>query len=73
MDYIQRVTASSPSLVEPLSKLGELFTRKLWHQLTEQLIDFLHNPTYAPLLNHAEFYEVSEKVAFGFLSRSYLR
>mmetsp|Transcript_15466 Transcript_15466/g.19791 ORF Transcript_15466/g.19791 Transcript_15466/m.19791 type:complete len:381 (-) Transcript_15466:184-1326(-) len=41
MDFIEKEVASSPDLADKYGKLGELYSRKLWHQLTEKLLEMI--------------------------------
>lgn len=63
MDYIDKLVDSQPRLVEPLSKLGDLFNRKLWHQLTDEVVAFLNNPTYVAAIQYDDFYTVRNRDA----------
>lgn len=63
MDYIDKLVDSQPRLVEPLSKLGDLFNRKLWHQLTDEVVAFLNNPTYVAAIQYDDFYTVRNRSA----------
>ncbi|KAL2268115.1 hypothetical protein VTJ83DRAFT_2961 [Remersonia thermophila] len=38
-----------PELAEPIYEFEELWERKLWHQLTNKLIDFFNHPGSAPV------------------------
>jgi hypothetical protein len=60
MDYIERAVTAQPALAEPLGKLGDLYNRKLWHQLTDSLLEVVKNPEYTGVLNLYELYEVRE-------------
>uniref|UniRef100_A0A7S2V5A0 PCI domain-containing protein n=1 Tax=Fibrocapsa japonica TaxID=94617 RepID=A0A7S2V5A0_9STRA len=41
MNFIEGQANSHPDLAEKYGKLGDLFTRKLWHQLTEEISAFV--------------------------------
>ena len=58
-DYIEKTIARVPALREVLTKLSDLHARKLWHQLTDELIVFLKDPSHSSQLDYAELYEVS--------------
>ncbi|KAL1838179.1 hypothetical protein VTJ49DRAFT_2960 [Mycothermus thermophilus] len=45
-----------PELAEPIYEFEELWERKLWHQLTNKLIDFFNHPGSAPV--RLPFYKV---------------
>jgi len=47
MDFINGAVALHPELTDKLGELGELFTRKLWHQLTDALEAFLSDRSNA--------------------------
>jgi 26S proteasome regulatory subunit N9 len=56
-EYIQTAIAAAPALQEPLSQLGDLHARKLWHQLTDALLAFLKDPSHAQQVDYRGLYE----------------
>jgi hypothetical protein len=58
MDYIEKTGQSHPDLVLPLARLGELYERKLYHQLTEEVVNFLKDPNHVGRLSYQDFYTV---------------
>lgn len=57
MEFIETRIAMYPDFVEIYEKLGNLYERRLWHQLTEILIEFTSNKKYHRDLNMVELYE----------------
>lgn len=57
MDYIAEQQAAHPDLREKLSNLGELYTQRLWHQLTDALMEFVSNPANKRDDNFHSMYE----------------
>jgi len=56
-EYIQTTIAAKPALHEPLSTLGDLHARKLWHQLTIALLSFLKDPNYVQQVDLRALYQ----------------
>ncbi|CAM9433882.1 unnamed protein product [Ascophyllum nodosum] len=44
MEYIEQKALQYPDMANKYTKLGELYSRKLWHQLTVALQDFVSDP-----------------------------
>jgi 26S proteasome regulatory subunit N9 len=44
--WIERTAAERPQLAAALAELGELYHRKLWHQLTVQLEHYIDQPEF---------------------------
>ena len=44
--WIEGAAAERPALAAPLAELGELYQRKLWHQLTVQLEQVIEQPEF---------------------------
>mmetsp|Transcript_61057 Transcript_61057/g.138110 ORF Transcript_61057/g.138110 Transcript_61057/m.138110 type:complete len:93 (+) Transcript_61057:67-345(+) len=57
MDHIEKSVLAYPELAERYSKLGELYDKKLWHQLTEALIEFVGDQGNRRGDNFIELYE----------------
>ncbi|CAM9658531.1 unnamed protein product [Ectocarpus sp. 8 AP-2014] len=47
MDYIEQQALQYPDMADKYNKLGDLFSRKLWHQLTVALLEFVSDPANA--------------------------
>lgn len=56
-DFLADQRDAAPEELQPLVlEFETLWERKLWHQLTNQLIEFFNNPTSAP--QRLQFYNV---------------
>jgi 26S proteasome regulatory subunit N9 len=56
-DFLAEQRDAAPEELQPLVlEFETLWERKLWHQLTNQLIDFFNNPGSAP--QRLQFYKV---------------
>ncbi|KAJ8032627.1 26S proteasome non-ATPase regulatory subunit 13 [Holothuria leucospilota] len=42
-----RKSGSSPNIATEWTEIEEMYTKKLWHQLTEKLLQFVKNPIFA--------------------------
>jgi 26S proteasome regulatory subunit N9 len=49
-DFLQKQADAAPDLAGEYSQMSDLFTRKLWHQLTLLLEAFVKLPAAAPHL-----------------------
>ena len=42
MDFVETQAQATPEVAEDLSALGELFSKKLYHELTTALLSLIH-------------------------------
>eukprot|EP00743_Colponemidia_sp_Colp-15_P001788 GILK01001951.1.p1 GENE.GILK01001951.1~~GILK01001951.1.p1 ORF type:complete len:412 (+),score=62.96 GILK01001951.1:17-1252(+) len=56
-DYLERQMSQHPELAEKTAQLAELYKKKLWHQLTEALFDYVKSPSLQQGAELASFYE----------------
>lgn len=57
MDFIEKQASSHPELAEKYGRLGELFAKKTWHQLTLELLQFLRDDANVAGDNFSQLYE----------------
>ena len=56
-DFLADQRDAAPEVLQPLIlQFEDLWERKLWHQLTDALVEFFNNPGSAP--QRLEFYKV---------------
>lgn len=56
MDFIESQAAAYPALAERYNEFGQLYSKKLWHQLTTKLTAFLADPASRQGDNWAQLY-----------------
>ena len=56
MDFIESQAAAYPALAERYNEFGQLYSKKLWHQLTTKLAAFLADPASRQGDNWAQLY-----------------
>jgi len=57
MDFLEAQASAHPEQAEAYQSFGNLFTRKLWHQLTVEIKTFVENPANVKGDNFVQLYE----------------
>ena len=57
MEFVEQAALAAPEQAEVYTKLGELYSKRLWHQLTAALAEFTGAPANRQGDNFVQLYE----------------